>query len=129
VVISSTMGKIGTPLRSAYAASKHALHGFFECMRSEVIEENIKLTMICPGFIHTNITINALTADGHALNQMKDGQKKGIPPEVAARKIIRAIENDKLEYHISGFKETLARFTYQNFPGIFAKVIGKVKTN
>ena len=129
VAISSTMGKIGTPLRSSYGASKHALHGFFECMRPEVYEDNIKVTVICPGFIHTNITINALDAEGDPLNKMSEQQKQGIPADVAARKMVRAIESDKLEYHVAGFKETAARWVYRNFPNQFAKIIRKVKSS
>ena len=129
VSISSTMGKIGTPLRSSYGASKHALHGFFECLRPEVHDDNIKLTVICPGFIHTNITINALNAHGDPLNKMSEQQEHGIPAEVAARKMVHAIENDKLEYHISGLKEKAARWMYRNFPNQFAKIIRKVKSS
>lgn len=128
VSISSTMGKIGTPLRSAYGASKHALHGFFECLRPEVYDDNIKVTIICPGFIHTNITLNALNAKGDPLNKMSEQQKHGISAEVAARKIVYAIEQDKLEYHISGLKEKAARWVYRNFPNQFAKIIRKVKS-
>ena len=72
VVISSVMGKIGTPFRSAYAASKHALQGWFDCLREEVYQDNIKVTIICPGYVHTNVTINALKGDGSKNNTMAD---------------------------------------------------------
>jgi short-subunit dehydrogenase len=64
VVTSSIVGKIGTPLRSSYAASKHALHGFFDSLRTEVYQDNIVVTLICPGFVNTNVSKNALTGDG-----------------------------------------------------------------
>ena len=60
VVISSVVGKVGTPLRSSYAASKHALHGFFDSLRAEIYDDHIHVTLICPGFVDTNISINAL---------------------------------------------------------------------
>jgi dehydrogenase/reductase SDR family protein 7B len=60
VVMSSVTGKLGTPKRSAYAASKHALHGFFDSLRAETYEDNLKVTILCPGYIQTNISINAL---------------------------------------------------------------------
>jgi dehydrogenase/reductase SDR family protein 7B len=50
-VMSSVMGKIGTPMRSAYAAAKHALHGFFDCLRAEVSSSNIRVTILTPGYI------------------------------------------------------------------------------
>ena len=64
VVTTSIVGKIGTPLRSSYAASKHALHGFFDSLRAEQYKNNIIVTLVCPGFVNTNISLNALTGDG-----------------------------------------------------------------
>ena len=64
VTITSVVGKIGTPWRSSYSASKHALHGFFDSVRAELFKDNIDITLICPGFVKTNVSINALTADG-----------------------------------------------------------------
>ena len=64
VVTTSIVGKIGTPLRSSYAASKHALHGFFDSLRAEQYKNNIFVTLVCPGFVNSNISLNALTGDG-----------------------------------------------------------------
>jgi dehydrogenase/reductase SDR family protein 7B len=50
VCISSLTGKFGTPYRSAYSASKHALHGYFDSLRSEVYKQKIDITLVCPGF-------------------------------------------------------------------------------
>ena len=58
VVTTSIVGKIGTPLRSSYAASKHALHGFFDSLRAEHHNDNIAVTLVCPGFVNTNISKN-----------------------------------------------------------------------
>ena len=69
-VTTSMVGLIGTPLRSSYAASKHALHGFFDSLRAEVYDDNIAVTLICPGFVSTNISINALTGDGTSQQKM-----------------------------------------------------------
>ncbi|MFT7297406.1 MAG: dehydrogenase/reductase SDR family protein 7B, partial [Sphingobacteriales bacterium] len=54
-VVSSLVGKFGTPYRSSYAASKHALHGFFDSLRAETEDRGVKVTMVCPGFIATNL--------------------------------------------------------------------------
>lgn len=64
VAISSVQGLIGIPYRSAYAASKHALQVFHDILRAEVAEHNIKVTVISPGYIKTNLSLNALTGDG-----------------------------------------------------------------
>lgn len=125
-VISSLVGKFGSPFRSSYAASKHALHGFFDTLRAEHFQENIAVTMICPGFIRTNVSMNALTADGSALGQMDEAQEKGMSPEDCAAEIFSAIIRKKEEVNIGG-KETLAVLVKRFFPGIFSKIIKKAK--
>jgi short-subunit dehydrogenase len=125
VNVSSLTGKFGTPYRSGYAASKHALHGFFDAVRAEHFQDNIKVTMICPGFIHTPITYAALTGDGSALNKMDEAQYKGKPAEWCAQKIVRAIENKKEEVYIGG-KEVWGAYIKRFFPSLFSRVIRNV---
>lgn len=126
VVISSLVGKFGTPYRSAYAASKHALHGFFDALRAEHYADNIRITIVCPGFIHTNVSINALTGDGSTLNEMDEAQDKGMPPDECAKQIISAIENQKEEVLVGG-KEKYAVYLKRFFPKIFSKILRKAK--
>ena len=64
VVISSLAGIFGYPLRSAYSAAKHALQGYFETVRTELHKDNIQVTIVSPGRIRTQISFNALLADG-----------------------------------------------------------------
>ena len=59
VVVTSLMGLFSSPLRSGYCGAKHALHGFFEALRAEHHDDGLKVTMVCPGFIRTNISLNA----------------------------------------------------------------------
>src|SRR5688500_12683583 len=125
VNVSSLTGKFGTPYRSGYAASKHALHGFFDALRAEHYKDNIRVTMICPGFIHTSLTLSALTANGSPLNKMDDAQYKGKAAAWCARKIVTAIEKGKEEVYIGG-REVLAVYLKRFFPTIFSKVIRKV---
>jgi short-subunit dehydrogenase len=125
VNVSSLTGKFGTPYRSGYAASKHALHGFFDAVRAEHFHDNIKVTMICPGFIHTPITYAALTGDGSALNKMDEAQYKGKPADWCAQKIVRAIENKKEEVYIGG-KEVWGAYIKRFFPSLFSRIIRKV---
>ncbi|HXP48504.1 MAG TPA: SDR family NAD(P)-dependent oxidoreductase, partial [Bacteroidia bacterium] len=81
VVISSVMGKMGIPFRSMYCASKHALHGFYDALRGEVFKDNVKVNIICPGYVKTNVSVNAVTSEGKAHGKMDKGQEKGIEPE------------------------------------------------
>lgn len=126
VIISSLVGKFGTPLRTAYAASKHALHGFFDSLRAEIEQEGINITMVCPGFIKTEITLHALTGDGSPQNKMDDAQANGMDPKVCAKKILEAVIANKREVYIGG-KETYGVLIKRFFPGIFSKIIQKVK--
>jgi len=90
VVISSAFGKFGGPGRSAYAASKHALHGYFDSLRSE-LPPALRITLVAPGAIATNISSNALTAGGSSYGIIDEGISGGMSPERCARKIVRAI--------------------------------------
>lgn len=126
IVITSLTGKFGSPLRSGYAGTKHALHGFFESLRAELIDDNIQVTLVSPGFVATNVSMNALTGDGSAQNKMDDSTAKGMPPNVAAEKILQAAENGKLEAYV-GNKEILAIYIRRFFPRYFAKMIARAK--
>lgn len=127
VVTSSVMGIIGTPYRSGYAAAKHALHGFFDSLRAEVWRENIFVTIICPGWIRTNVTLNALTGDGSKLNQMDKTTDQGLSPEKCASEIIKAIEKRKEEIYIGGAKEVFAVYAKRFFPGLFSGIVKNAK--
>jgi dehydrogenase/reductase SDR family protein 7B len=124
VCISSLVGKFGTKFRSSYSASKHALHGYFESLRNEVYDKNITITLICPGFIKTNVTYNALSETGEPLNIMGEAHKDAMTPEACAIEIVKAINQKKEEAFIGG-KELKAIWLKRLFPAYFSK---KIKT-
>ncbi len=126
VVITSVVGKIGTPLRSSYAASKHALHGFFDSLRAEVFKDNIDVTLICPGYVKTNVSKNALTADGSKQNTMDKATENGLLPAKFAEKMIKAIANKKQEVVIGGVKEKFAVYIKRYFPKVLSSMIRKI---
>ena len=126
VTITSLTGKFGSPLRSAYAASKHALHGFFDSLRAELGNTPIKVSLICPGYIHTNVSVNALTGDGTKQNKMDDATEQGMHPDRLAQKILRAIEKGKEEAYFGG-KEVLGVYLKRFFPGYFSRLIKRAK--
>jgi dehydrogenase/reductase SDR family member 7B len=126
IAMSSISGKFGFYLRSAYSASKHALHGFFESLRMEIFNDNIKVMIICPGRIKTNISINALTSDGNRHNKMDESTDQGISAEECARQILKGIKNNKEELFIGG-KELRAVWIKRFFPTLFSKMIRKQK--
>lgn len=125
-VTSSISGKFGFPLRSAYASSKFALYGFFETVHAEYYDRNIRVVMVCPGRVHTNISYNALDADGKKHGQMDEGQASGMPAETAAKIIVRAINKQKPEVLVGG-KELLMVHIKRFFPGLARKMVRSIK--
>ena len=97
VVVSSVVGYVGTPLRSGYAAAKHALHGFYDAASAELWREGVRFTLACPGFIKTDVSLNAITGSGGTHGKMDAGQAKGMAPVACAEKIWRAVERDRPE--------------------------------
>lgn len=127
VVVTSVVGKIGTPLRSSYAASKHALHGFFDSLRAELFDDDIKVTLICPGFVNTNVSINALTAKGEKQGTKDRATAEGLNPGKFARKASKSISRERQEVVIGGFLEVLAVYVKRFFPLILSRMVRKVK--
>jgi len=125
VVISSLVGKFGTPLRSGYSASKHALHGFFDSLRAETWRDGIRVTIVCPGFIRTAVSENALVGDGSAQGTMDRAQEHGMAPEACAERIVRAVERGKDEVLVGG-RERFAVYLKRVVPGLFNRVIRKI---
>jgi short-subunit dehydrogenase len=128
VVTSSVMGKIGTPMRAAYAAAKHALHGYFDCLRAEVDKYGVKVTILIPGYIHTPIA--AITGDGSFLSSEQEQISGGLPANKAAVQIIRAIKNDAYEAYIGKAvgQERLALFVKRFLPNLFTRLIPRLGT-
>ena len=97
VVISSLTGKTGVPLRSGYAASKHALAGFFNSLRIELEGTGVSVTMVYPGFVSTGGQARALGPDGTPLGDNPLQLEKVMPTEECARTILRAAAKRRRE--------------------------------
>ncbi|TVR80705.1 MAG: SDR family oxidoreductase [Saprospirales bacterium] len=123
VVISSLMGKFSSPGRAGYSGSKHALHGFFDGLRMEE-HPHTRVTMVCPGFVQTDVTANALTADGSPQGTIDDTTAKGVPVEKAARIIGKAILKGKKEIAFGGFEKT-GLYIKRFFPGLLDSLVLK----
>lgn len=121
-IISSISGKLGSPMRAGYCASKHALHGFFDALRSEFYQNNIKVTMICPGYIQTEISLNALNFDGQKFNKADTNQKNGLSAKVCAERGLKAILHQKNEVYI-GKKEVLGVYLKRFFPDLLVRIV------
>lgn len=126
VVISSVMGMYSSPYRSGYSAAKHALHGFFDALRMEHEKDGIKVTIICPGFVNTDVTRNALTGDGSLYGGQDEATENGLRVEDFSKKMIRAVEREKFEVYI-GRKEALAVYIKRYFPRLLHRIVMKSK--
>ena len=126
VVVSSLVGKIGTPLRSGYSAAKHALHGFSDSLRAEVHDRGVRVTLVCPGFIRTEVSIHALTGDGTPQGTLDRAQAEGMSPEACAHRIARALDHGRDEVLI-GVKEVWAVRLERLFPALFRRLIRRVR--
>jgi short-subunit dehydrogenase len=126
VVMSSVTGKIGVPGRSSYAASKHALHGYFDSLRAEVSDLGLFVSIICPGYVFTSISENALMADGSPQNKIDKNSKTGMQVDDFVKKALKGIAKKKQEMLIGG-KETLGVTIKRFFPGLLNNIVKKVK--
>ncbi len=124
VVISSIAGKFGFYLRSAYSASKHALHGYYESLRLEEEKNGITVLLVCPGKIATNMSINAISGDGSKHNKMDKQHLEGLSSNECARQILDGIIKNNEEILIGG-REIKAVKLKRFFPKWFSKVIRK----
>ncbi|NOU46607.1 MAG: SDR family NAD(P)-dependent oxidoreductase [Bacteroidales bacterium] len=125
-VTSSLVGKFGFPLRSAYSASKHALHGYFESLLAENSKNNIRVSILIPGRIQTNISKFALDKEGKEYGKMDEGQANGISAEKAARQICRGLRKEKNEVLVGG-KELMMLYIRRFFPSVYYKLAVKLK--
>lgn len=124
-VTTSIAGLFGFPLRCAYSSAKHALYGFFETLQAEHYDNGIRVTVVCPGRVRTNISLNALAKGGERYGVMDPGQDGGISAGKAAKKIIRAIDNSKREVLVGG-KELLMVGIRRFLPGVCARMSRKI---
>lgn len=122
VTVTSLMGRFGSPLRSGYCGAKHALHGFFDVLRMEHEKDGIQVTLICPGFVQTDIAHNALTANGSPQQRQDKATAKGMPPALFAAKMWRAVQAGKWEVNIGGW-ETVGVLLKRLFPRLAHRVV------
>ncbi|MBI2279886.1 MAG: SDR family oxidoreductase [Bacteroidetes bacterium] len=125
VVTTSILGKFGLPFHTTYAASKHALYGYYDSLRMELKPFNINVLLVAPGFINTNASINSLNADGSISNQDSPAQMNGMKTGVFAKKLISALKRNKQHIYI-GNKELLAIPFKMLLPKLFYTIMDKM---
>ena len=98
VAISSVAGRVGPPLRTAYAAAKHGLIGYMDALRTEVSRRhNIQVTNVLPGSVATNVSRNAMTSDGSQRGKSDANIDGGDDPADCASAILDAVSKSEPE--------------------------------
>ena len=127
ITISSVAGKIGAPMRSAYSAAKHAIIGFMDALRAEIHGDNIKIMVVTPGSVQTNVSKNALEGDGKTHGITDPAIANGMPVEDCVKAIIKGIKNETPELLIARGKERFAVYARRYYPSLLFKMMTKVK--
>ncbi len=126
VVISSVLGLISVKHRAGYAASKHALHGYFNGLRAELGEHGVEVLMVCPGHVNTEFSLHALRADGRAHGAVDEGQQKGLTPATCAERTMAALDRGKQEIYVAKY-ETLGVYLNRYAPGLLRSALARAK--
>ncbi len=123
-VISSMAGKFGQANLAAYSASKAAVTLYYESLKEELYKTPVKIQVVSPGFIQTNVTINSLRPDGSKVEKNSPAQENGMPTDVFAKKLLKAMKSDKFHHYI-GNKELLAIPLHTFVPGLLYRMLRK----
>ncbi|GHG98662.1 short chain dehydrogenase [Comamonas sp. KCTC 72670] len=126
VAVSSLTGKTGVPNRSGYAASKHAMHGFFDSLRIELRGTGVDVTVVCPGFVATGIRDSALGADGQPVRQSKHNERAGdnMDVDTCVAIILKAMDQREREV-VMTTKARVAQFLKLVAPGLVDRIAAK----
>ncbi|WP_338446157.1 SDR family NAD(P)-dependent oxidoreductase [Pelagerythrobacter marensis] len=110
VFVSSVAGKVGVPMRTAYCAAKFGLIGYADALRAELSQSGVEVHVIAPGSVATDVSRNALTADGSKRGKSDPAIDNGIPPDEAAREMVDAIALNQREIVVArGMEEALGK--------------------
>ncbi len=123
--ISSINGYRGTPARTAYTASKYAMQGFFESLRTEVMKRGVHILVVCPGFTGTNIRNTALTAEGQSQGESPRDESKMMTADEVAERTFSAYRNKKRDLILTT-QGKLAVWLNKWMPGRMDKIVYNV---
>lgn len=105
--------------RSAYTASKHAVQALADSLRAELTDLGINVTVVSPGYVKTQLSINAVTGSGDQYGQMDTNTASGLSPDTVARRIVKAIVRGENDVVISSLAPKVAIFLRGFFPEFF----------
>ena len=126
VVTSSVAGKHGMPYHSAYCAAKHALHGYFESLRIEMLDYNIRVCLLVIAGVRSNVASHALLGDGSEYGREDWGDDTGMSAEACGEEVVAALLANEYEPVISIEAAKQAMLTKQKDPILFTERMHKM---
>ena len=121
VAVASLAGLTGVPTRTGYAASKHAVFGFFDSLRIELLGTGVDVTIVAPDFVVSEIHKRAIGPDGRPLGESPMQESKIMSAEECARLMVRAMEK-RQRLLITSLRGRVGRFVRLVFPGLIDAV-------
>ena len=125
--VSSIAGLLGTQYRASYSAAKAALHMWANSLRAEVAEKGIQVAVIFPGFVQTDVSINALNGKGEAQGYDNEATANGLTAQDFAQQTLTALNKGKEYIVVGGPKEKLGVVVSRLAPPLLYKMIRKMK--
>jgi short-subunit dehydrogenase len=125
-ITASVAGKVGAPFRTGYCAAKHAVMGFFDALRAEVAAQGIRVTTITPGFIRTDISVNALLGDGTEYGELDADIEGGMDAARCADAIMRGFRKGRPEIAVGEGMEMHALWLKRLFPRMVFKLAARM---
>jgi dehydrogenase/reductase SDR family member 7B len=126
IFISSIAGKVGVPLRTAYCAAKFGLAGYADALRAELSQTGVSVHVIYPGSVATNVSRNALAADGSKRGRSDKAIDEGIPAGEAAREMLGAVASGTREIIVARGMELAMGEARRTPDALFDQVAGMV---
>ena len=125
--ISSVAGLLGTQYRAPYSAAKGAIHMWANSLRAEVADQGVDVSVIFPGFVRTNVSLNALNGEGKPRAIQDEAIEKGLDPDEFATRVVSALLQGEEFIVVGGFKEKLGVLVSRISPKTLYKMIRKTK--
>jgi short-subunit dehydrogenase len=122
VGVSSIAGYVGLPARTGYSASKFAMHGFLEALRTENLANGLHVLITCPGFTESNIRKQALNASGDAQSESPRKEEKMMTAEEVAKEIYEATSKRRSTLVLTS-EGKAAVFLSKFFPSLIRKMV------
>ncbi|WP_160255700.1 SDR family NAD(P)-dependent oxidoreductase [Acinetobacter indicus] len=125
--VSSVAGLLGTQYRASYSAAKAAIHMWANSLRAEVAQEGVKVSVIFPGFVKTNVSFNALNGEGKPQGHQDEAIENGLEPDLFAQTTVSALLAGEEYIVVGGAKEKLGVWVSRLSPSTLYKMIRKMK--